>query len=145
LVDQSSDPVFSLPAAANGWFINLGQASGGFSAERVITDPVASPSGAVFFTTFMPTADICGFGGSSFIWAVNYNSGAQPPGVALRGVALLQSSTGSFAEIKLSDAFTARNNRRLGTAIQGVPPKSQGLSLVNRPRPIKKIMHIQEK
>lgn len=148
LVDQTADsssPQTTLPANSNGWYIELDSAAGEFLGERVITDPIASPSGAVFFTTFFPTADICGFGGNSYIWSVRYDTGAEPPTAALKGVALMQVSTGSFAEIKLSNAFTAKHNRRTGTAITGVPPKSQGLSLLAPPRPAKKVLQIQEK
>jgi type IV pilus assembly protein PilY1 len=148
LTDQtgtSAAPATSLSADSKGWYINLDQASGGYASERVITDPIASPNGAVFFTTFMPTGDICGFGGNSYIWSVRYDTGAEPPEAALKGVALMQVSTGSFAEIRLADAFTTKNMRRTGNAIQGVPPKAQGMSLLTNPRPVKKIIHIQEK
>jgi type IV pilus assembly protein PilY1 len=148
LTDQTADssaPQTTLPASSNGWFIEMDSAAGAFLSERVITDPIASPNGAVFFTSFFPTADICGMGGNSYIWSVRYDTGAEPPAAALKGVALMQVSTGSFAEIKLSDAFTAKYNRRTGTPITGVPPKSQGLSLLAPPRPAKKMLQIQEK
>jgi type IV pilus assembly protein PilY1 len=148
LTDQTADssaPQTTLPASSNGWYIEMDSAAGAFLSERVITDPIASPNGAVFFTSFFPTADICGMGGNSYIWSVRYDTGAEPPAAALKGVALMQVSTGSFAEIKLSDAFTAKYNRRTGTPITGVPPKSQGLSLLAPPRPAKKMLQIQEK
>ena len=148
LKNQTSDPSSLLDLSAyKGWYINLDTPGSGdmFNSERVITDPVASPSGAVFFTTFRPTSDVCGFGGNSYLWAVKYNSGSAPPDAALKGKALLQVSTGAFAEVSLSSAFTARDNRRTGTAIPGVPPKSQGLSLLTSPRPQKKVLQVQEK
>ena len=145
LVDQTTSPKATLSAANNGWYIELDAASGGFLSERIITDPLAAPSGAVFFTSFKPTGDICKYGGNSYIWSVRYDTGAEPPAAALKGVALMQVSTGSFAEIKLSDAFTDKDKRRIGTPITGVPPKSQGLSLLAPPRPTKKMLQIQEK
>lgn len=141
----TTEPAATLPASSGGWYINLDQASGQYLSERVITDPIASPSGAVFFTSFMPIADICKFGGDSYIWSVRYDTGAEPPEAALKGKALMQVSTGSFAEITLRDAFTEKYHRRTGVPITGVPPKSQGLSLLNPPKPAKRVLQVQEK
>lgn len=137
---QADDPT------QKGWYIELGQAVAGTSdSERVITDPVASPNGVVFFTTFQPVQDVCKYGGSSYIWAVNYATGGVPPARAMQGKLLMQVSTGAFAEISMSDAFQAEGGRRLTNAVQGVPPKAQGLSILTNPKPVKKIMHIQER
>ncbi|HOP40443.1 MAG TPA: PilC/PilY family type IV pilus protein, partial [Geobacteraceae bacterium] len=146
LNDQTSD-IDELTTAQKGWYINLDTTAlnDGFMSERVITDPVSPGNGAIFFTTFRPTLDVCSFGGSTYPWAVRYDTGGAPPSGALKGMALMQVSTGSFAEIRLSDAFTDKNNRRIGTPIQGVPPKAQGLTLLTGPRPQKKILQIQEK
>jgi hypothetical protein len=116
----------------------------GYSSERVITDPVASTSGTVFYTTFRPTSDVCGYGGNSYIWALNYATGGAPAPNTMKGKIMVQVSTGAFAEVSMSAGFTDKENRRSG-AIQGVPPKAQGLSLLTNPKPIKKIIHIQEK
>ncbi|MDD2337387.1 MAG: PilC/PilY family type IV pilus protein, partial [Geobacteraceae bacterium] len=148
LKDQTTNPTSVLDTGTyKGWYITLDTPGTDdlFSAERVITDPVASASGAVFFTTFRPTSDVCGYGGNSYLWAMKYNSGSEPPSAAMQGKALLQVSTGSFAEISMSSMFTAKDNRRTTDAITGVPPKSQGLSLLTNPRPAKKVMQIQEK
>ncbi|MFA6823110.1 MAG: pilus assembly protein PilY, partial [Geobacter sp.] len=145
LTNQTDSPVAVLPAGSKGWFVNLDNLADGFSAERVITDPVASPSGVVFFTTFRPTDDVCGYGGNSYIWAVGYSSGAAPPTNAMQGKLMVQVSTGAFAEVSMADGFTAKGNRRSTDAIQGVPPKAQGLSLLSNPKPIKKILQVQEK
>ncbi|TFH33280.1 MAG: hypothetical protein E4G97_00940, partial [Deltaproteobacteria bacterium] len=45
-----------------------------YRAERVITDPLATTSGVVFFTTYKPYADECALGGKSFLWALRYNT-----------------------------------------------------------------------
>jgi len=141
----STEPQTTLSVSSKGWYVNLDMAAGGFLSERVITDPVASPSGALFFVSFMPTADLCGFGGDSYLWSVRYDTGAEPPDAALKGSALMQVSTGSFAEIKLADAFGAKHRRRTGSPIKGVPPKSQGLALLAPPKPAKKMLQILEK
>lgn len=145
LVNQTTSPVSAISDTSKGWFINLDNLADGFSAERVITDPVASPSGVVFFTTFRPTDDVCGYGGNSYIWAVGYNSGAAPPTNAMQGKLMVQVSTGAFAEVSMASGFTAKGGRRTTDAIQGVPPKAQGLSLLTNPKPVKKIIQIQEK
>lgn len=154
LVDQSGDastaPAAALAATAPGWYINLDAADSASLMERVITDPVALPNGNVFFTTFKPSADICKFGGDSLIWALRYNTGSAPPARTMQGTALMQVSTGAFAEVKLATAFANPGNlrfdgRRLATAIQGVPPTAQGLSLITNPKPVKKFLHVREK
>jgi len=163
IVDQSgtasTSPAASISATAPGWKINLDQNIAedlsasppvdGLLSERVITDPVASPSGAVFFTTFMPSSNACKSGGDSLIWAVRYDSGAEPPEAAMKGKVMLQSSTGSFTEVDLSSAFNSTNKRynkrRISQAISGVPPTGQGLLLMTNPRPSKKMLQIMEK
>jgi type IV pilus assembly protein PilY1 len=163
LTDQtgsaSTSPASTLPANSGGWFINLdctGTSCSGtplsdsFMSERVITDPLASTNGTVYFTTFRPTADVCGFGGNTYIWAVKYDTGGVPLQNTMQGMVLVQVSTGAFAEISMASAFGGQankgyNNRRIANPVQGVPPRAQGLSLLTNPKPIKKILHIQEK
>jgi type IV pilus assembly protein PilY1 len=121
-----------------GWYISLDSPP----AERVITDPLATPTGVVFYTTFAPSPDICKFGGTSYLWAVNYETGGGVGG-ALSGKGLLQVSTGAIEEIDLKGAFTEEGGRRTG-AIDGVPPTGQGLAVVVPPKPLAKIMHIRK-
>lgn len=143
LMEQTTLGTFD--AGKKGWFIQLGQAVTGTSdSERVITDPVASPNGVVFFTTFQPVTDVCSYGGSSYIWAVDYATAGTPAARAMQGKLLMQVSTGAFAEISMADAFKANSGRRLTNPVQGVPPKAQGLSILTNPKPIKKMLHIQE-
>lgn len=124
------------------WTINgLDGASGDKGAERVITDPLAVYSGAVFFTTYAPSKDVCSMGGDTYIWAVKYDSG----GVAWQtGKAVTQVSTGTIQELDLASVFTEKSGRRTG-AIIGMPPKGQGLSVLLPPRPLKKFLHIRQK
>lgn len=155
IVDQSGDssaPATSLAATAPGWKILLDEKndSTSYLTERIITDPLALPNGAVFFTSFSPSSDLCKFGGDSRLWAVRYDTGSTPPASAMQGKALMQVSTGAFAEIKLSDAFKNSGSprydgRRLANAITGVPPTSQGLSLFANPPAAKKMLHVREK
>ena len=142
-----------------GWFINLDCADtdtgcsnnspAGYGAERLITTPLASPAGAVFFTTFSPTSDLCGYGGSSYIWAVNYKTGGIAPSAALQGKALLQLSTGEIKEIDLKTAFTERgvggSGGRRSVGFFGVPPQGQGLSAIIPANPIKRFIFMKEK
>lgn len=154
LVDQSGTvstaPSATLAGTATGWKVTLDSSASGFAAERVITDPLASTAGAVFFTTFKPSNDVCAFGGNTLIWAFRYDTGGVPPARSMLGKALLQASTGAFKELSLADAFKNAGNlrldgRRISQPITGVPPTSQGLALIVNPPPSKKILHIREK
>lgn len=142
LLDQTSSPSSSLPPEKSGWYINLDSSAGGYKAERVITDPLAAFNGAVFFTTFAPNGEACALGGNTYIWALKYSSGSQATG--LDGKAILQVSTGEIKEFNLKTAFSEKDSRRTA-AISGVPPKGQGLSVLIGPRPLQKVLHIQEK
>lgn len=138
-----------------GWYINL-DASGNYTyleggsnvtrsykAERVITDPLATISGIVFFTTFKPYSDECSIGGKTFLWAVKYDTGGAG-GALLKGIALIQVSTAAIEQLNLSTAFTQKGGRRT-EAMEGVPPTAQGLSLITMPPPVKRVIHIKER
>lgn len=127
----------------NGWYINLDP------AERVITDPLATTVGAIFFTTFAPSSDICEYGGSTYLWAVRYDTGGEIAS-SLKGTALIQVSTGVIEEIDLKSAFTQKvaTNETTGrrtVAMQGVPPIGQGLSILTQPPPVKRTIHMRER
>jgi type IV pilus assembly protein PilY1 len=142
LQDSSPDDIVSLAEGKTGWYIDLDIPGSGYLQERLTTDPLAVFSGVVFFTTFKPSSDICAVGGSTYIWAVNYNTGGAS--AALLGKALLQVSTGEIKELTLESAFTQKGGRR-SAAITGVPPKGQGLSVLLAPKPLRKILQMQEK
>lgn len=127
----------------NGWLINLDLSSSNYGAERVITDPLASTIGVVFFTTTQPYTDPCSVGGKSYIWAVKYNTGGAPGGL-LKGTALLQVSTAAIEQIDLSRAFTGAGGRK-SYSLEGVPPVQQGLSIMTSPKPQKRIIHMRER
>lgn len=133
-----------------GWSISLEAADSSFDAERVTTDPVASTTGVAFFTTFKPTADICGYGGSTHLWAVKHNTGGTATSL-LRGKVLIQVSTGAIEEIELKTAFEedsvtnpdSKDDRRSG-ALVGKSSDGPPL-LLSSPPTFKKIIHMREK
>jgi type IV pilus assembly protein PilY1 len=134
--------------AKKGWFIDLAveDTTNHFGAERIITEPVAMPNGAVVFTSFMPSTDICNYGGKSFLWATRYDTGGTASAGQLKGKALVQVSTGSFEEVNLSSAFTSELGRKMGTPMIGKPPTDPPpIVSASGNRPLKRILHIQEK
>ena len=143
LKDQSSNPE-RLPADRTGWFITMDQATPLAGAERVITNPTPDPSGAVYFLSFTPTTDICGLGGTTYLWSVDYKSGMSVTYLR-QGTALVQVSTGEVKELDLSDSqtFPNKGNRR-SEGFLGIPPAGQGLVIVTTPLPVKEFMNVQE-
>lgn len=132
----------------NGWFITMAgeDIDNKNYAERSITDPVAMTNGAVFFTTYKPSADVCKFGGNSYIWGVKYDTGGVALSSSLKGKALVQVSTGSFEEIDLSTALTAEGGRKMGTPMVGKPPNDPPpIVSSSGNKPLKRVIHIQEK
>jgi hypothetical protein len=135
----------AVPESQDGWIINLDpvDAATSHKAERVITNPVASETGAVFFVSFKPTSNICAFsGGDTYLWALEAGSGGSV--TTLESKALVQVSTGSIEEQDLPVDLTDKENRR-STAMTGVPPAGEGLSLILPPKAVREIMHIREK
>jgi type IV pilus assembly protein PilY1 len=141
----------------NGAAVSCTSSTAVYRAERVTANPVAATSGAIFFTTTSPTADICGYGGSSHLWATRFDTGGSLLNTGiLKGKALIQVSTGSIQELPLDETFKQhtdptdplynpdpKGGRRSGT-LQGMT-SSEGFSLVVPPKPIKRVMHIQKK
>ena len=129
-----------------GWYIPLELSTTTMNAERSITDPVSLTNGMVQFTTFMPAADVCKFGGDSYIWAVKFDDGCTIPAAKLTGKVLVQVSTGAFEEVDLKTALTAKDGRRTGTPLTGRPPSPPPPIVTNAGnKPPKKILHLQEK
>jgi type IV pilus assembly protein PilY1 len=58
-----------------GWYFDL-SSPGGNPSERVIGDALVV-AGTVFFTSFTPNEDVCGFGGSARFYALDYRKGVQ--------------------------------------------------------------------
>ena len=156
LVDQTSsittttvNGVAALATGKDGWFINLPGATGSNYPKRVITNPVASSSGAVTFTTFTPSTDVCTYGGTTSVWMVNYSTGGVGS-TNVKGQILIQLSTGAFQQIDPASAFTQSAaggaKGRETVQYQGVPPVTEPAMFTNTNHtPSKRILHIQER
>jgi type IV pilus assembly protein PilY1 len=142
LKDQTTSLSTSLAATEKGWYVKMNAATGTLSAERVISNPTPDPSGAIYFLSFAPTSDVCSFGGTTYLWAMDYKTGGQVT-YLMQGKALIQVSTGEIKELKLSDAFT-ENDKRKSLGFKGIPPTGQGIMIITNPSPMKKFMHVQE-
>ena len=135
-------------SSKKGWFIDLASADNvnNYGAERIITEPVTMPNGAVFFTSFMPSTDICNYGGKSYMWGMSYDTGGTASSSQLKGKALVQVSTGSFEEVNLSTALTAELGRKMSEPMIGKPPTDPPpIVSASGNKPLKRILHIQEK
>jgi type IV pilus assembly protein PilY1 len=142
LKDQTTTPAATLATTDKGWFVNMAATSNLDGAERIISNPTPDALGAVFFLSFAPTKDICGFGGTTFLWALDYKTGGKVT-YTLQGKALVQVSTGEIKELKLADAFTEEGGRK-SQGFMGIPPAGQGVMVITSPSPLKKFMHVQE-
>ncbi len=163
LTDQSSDTpnATMLTGKKNGWFIDLDASTTTYAAERLITTPDARTNGMVVFTTFKPTADICGFGGETFFWFTDFKTGGPPRLGSLTGKIVIQLSTGAIIVIDLSKIIGGgggggggggtggvsdtlyRGGRQLDVGAGKPPtPKPAADSLKT---PVKKLLQIQEK
>lgn len=164
LQDQSTNIVNTLPSGKKGWYIALDPAgnyamgaqmvTAAYDAERVVTNTTIAPNGVVFFTTFKPTSDLCGYGGSTLLWMVDFMNGAVPPAATMKGKMLLQLSSGEFTTIDLAtdsksngDATQAtRGDRRLKAYLSGHGiAGGKGGSLQGASPAVRKILHIMEK
>lgn len=151
LQDQSGDtPSKTLASGKVGWKIDLAgstTASGGTSgAERVVSDVTASFNGLVFYTTFIPNSDVCVPGGSTSLWAAQYNTGGTPAPGSLKGKAPIQTSSGGISLIDLSTAFTQKGGRKLDASLQpvGMAPKGRFPPLLS-PKASRQIIQILER
>jgi len=173
VTDVANAPTESAANASgfNGWYVDLDPAGDytymegsssvtrSYYAERVITDPLATITGLVFFTTYKPYVDECSMGGKSLIWSIRYNSGGAPD-CMLNGKALVQVSTGSIEQVDLTSSSCSNhdpnnpnnpNNStppvfnefggRRTSAMEGVPPMAQGMAILTTPPPINRFLH----
>lgn len=144
-------------------------ANGGiYAAERAITTPSGRTNNMVQFTTFKPTADVCGFGGETLFWFVNDETGGAASLGSLKGKITIQLSTGAIVVIDLSkirettpgDPKTrvldyidsngtaqtlnlGREGRQLDVGA-GKPPSPKPPADTLK-KPVRQILHIQEK
>jgi len=68
-VPANFDALLTLSQKAKGWFFNFIT-----SGERSLSKPTII-GGLVLFTSFIPSTDVCGFGGDSFFYSVFYTTG----------------------------------------------------------------------
>jgi type IV pilus assembly protein PilY1 len=139
-------------SAMKGWYVDLDSAGTytyspdpgrTFGAERLITDPFADPaSEAVFFTTYKPYTEECSLGGKSFIWALKYNTGGVPEN--LRGNVMVQLSTGSIEQVNLQSALTGAGGRK-SAAMEGEPPRGEGMAIIGSPPGASRVLQIKER
>jgi len=145
LTDVTSNP--NAADVTGGWYINLDSANNGYNSERLITDPTVTTRGWVLYTTFEPTNDICGFGGRSYLWMVNYNNGGTPHDI--EGNVYLQLSTGAIKKVNLKSEFGtnhgSKGGRRLANPSIGAPPPQSDISIIIPPPPINTVIHWEEK
>ena len=140
LTDMTDNPEAEAASDSRGWWIGLDKAAGSLGSERFTTNPASLTSGAVFFTTFKPPSDVC-LQGESYLWGVKYDTGGSVA-ASLQGKALVPLSNGSSAEFSLT-GLTDRGDRRS----QAMTGKPGGVKLITNSglKPLKKILHIQER
>jgi type IV pilus assembly protein PilY1 len=136
-----------------GWYVNMDPEvqyplpetidTKWYNGERTITDPAATQTGIVYFTSFRPYKDPCEMGGITHLWAFLYDTGG-PPTLYLKGKAIIQVSTGSIEQIDLATAFTLKGGRKTA-GVTGVPPTAQGISVMAAPGAAKRPVHIRER
>ena len=61
-----TDTVANIPATKRGWYMNLQVVGGSLQGERVVTTPILR-NNRVIYTTLIPSASPCEFGGTSWI------------------------------------------------------------------------------
>lgn len=164
LQDQSTTIVPTLPSGKKGWYITLDPAgnyalgsamsSAAYDAERVVTNTTIASNGVVFFTTFKPTTDLCGYGGSTLMWMVDFMNGGVAPASTMRGKILVQVSSGELVAVDLATATKSggdagqhtRGDRRLKASLAGLGiAGNEGANLQGAPPAVRKILHIMEK
>ena len=137
----------ALPSSKLGWYISFPSPETGYKAHRVLTQPVASYNGVIYFLTSSPSSDVCSVGGYTYLWAVNYSNGGPPSLTALAGMVVTQLSTGQIATPSLktssgASALTLESGRAMAIG-QGI--SGGGFSLLGPPKPLRKILHMKER
>ena len=124
--------------ASQGWQIGLDAASGGSGGERLLTAPTTLTGGSIFFTTFKPSGIAC-TPGNSYLWRVAYDSGGS---TILNGKAVVALSSGTSQDLPLA-GWSDKGGRR-GPQMTGRPG---GVKVISNSglKPVKKIIHIQER
>jgi type IV pilus assembly protein PilY1 len=116
------DSPSSADAVDTGWKIYLA------NGERVLSRPLAV-GGIVDFLTYKPDADICKFGGESFLYAVGYTTGVAPSAVAILSPEAASGVSGNvtiYRRVRLGPGAPPT-----GDAII-VPPPKEGEALLKK-------------
>jgi type IV pilus assembly protein PilY1 len=156
VTDISNIPADPHDPSFYGWKIQLDLPdASGSKAERVITDTVSTTTGAVYFTSFKPSADVCEYGGKSHIWCVDYSTGGSSHYCS---TVFVQLSTGEIKEVDtpkkppcptppctLPPICPSGVDCRKTPEMDGAPPKYQGLTILTLPAPAKKVVHTRER
>jgi len=135
LDDQTTSPSATLAASKKGWYINLDDDSlgDGYSSERVITDPVASTSGTVFYTTFRPKPMSAVYGRQFVYLGTKLCNGGAPAPNTMKGKIMVQVINWCICRgVSMSQIFTDKEKQAF-RCHTGVPAKAQGLSLLTNP------------
>ena len=157
LQDQTTPT--TLDASKKGWYIQLDppDPSLGTSAERMISNPLINSKGHVYFLTFAPAADICSFGGFTYLWLRNYKGG---PVKLTKGIVMVPLSTGEMQRLDIGsgldigpgarpvqDILAVGGKVSVGT---GSPPPAKGNPWDDfdensgSSKSVNRVMHIQE-
>ncbi len=136
---KSSDQICNdLPSSENdlsqiaAWEQDLAPKDSSYFKERLTTDPTPTDLDIILFTTFQPTADLCGYGGRTRVWAMNCATGeglgnSTCPGYTLSevgGTIYLQLSRGNIEKFELSSESFSEEGGKATPWQTGVPPES---------------------
>ena len=94
-----------ISSSTKGWYVSLNASDSTYKAERVITTPSARTSGLVIFTTYLPSADVCSFGGNTALRLVDYRTGGLPSCSNLCGKLTIQLSSGAIVSTDLATLY----------------------------------------
>ena len=122
--------------AANGWFIDLD------TPERLTSTPSPTRIGIVFFATMSPGLELCEYGGSTYLWAMQY-ARASSVADSIVGKVLMQVSSGAIEEVDLKSALTEKAKRRTPPMV-GLPPEDSP-AITIPPEGSNLILHIRKK
>jgi type IV pilus assembly protein PilY1 len=113
-------------------------------AERVLTNIKATLTNQMLtVTTFKPYTDQCMLGGKTYLWALNMATGGALSAASLRGIAILQVSTGNIKKVDLSEDFILEGGRKT-TGEDGLTTVTAPV-MSEPPRGTPKILHILER
>jgi len=114
VVTSVNNATTNTPRNSAGWILFLDD------KERVISRPLAA-GGVVDFLSYVPNSDLCNKGGNSYLYAVDYQTGAAPTNVAIRALNATTDISGSTGQ-----AGKVRIERRVNLGL-GAPPSGEAI------------------